>query len=118
MSDEIEQERKAAKEQVAAKYPDRDVQAVALVTGETEWFFVLTSPNRDEWRKYRTEISKAGDDDIAIEGAVERAALAQIRFPERDEVKKVFERKPGLILSFAALLSKLAGLSAEAVEKK
>lgn len=118
MSDEIEQERTAAKEQVVAKYPDRDVQAVVLKTGETEWFFVLTSPNRDEWRKYRTELSKAGDDDIAIEGAVERAALAQIRFPERDEVKKIFDRKPGLILNFASVLSRLAGLSAETLEKK
>jgi hypothetical protein len=118
MSEELEQQRTAAREQVTAKYPERDVQAVVLKTGESEWFFVLTSPNRDEWRKYRTELSKAGEDDIACEGAIERAALAQIRHPDRDEVKKIFDRKPGLILNFAPLLSTLAGLKAEAVEKK
>lgn len=116
--DEIEKQHLEAKQAVARKHPERDVQAMVFLTGESEWFFVLTSPNRDEWRKYRTEINKAGDDDIAIEGAIERAALAQIRFPERDEVKKIFDRKPGLILNFAPVLSRLAGMSAEAVEKK
>lgn len=113
-----EAEQKAAVERVRTAFPDREVEGIEFDTGRDVLFFVLTSPDRDEWKKYRGELKKAAGDSDAVESAIERCALAMIRYPERADVAKAFNRRPGLIVNFAAVLSKIAGVDYEAREKK
>lgn len=121
MADETQDaEVKKALEQVRASFPDREVEAVEfdMGAGKPPLFFILTAPDRDEWKKFRSELRKSKNDDDAAENAIERAALAMIRWPERTEVQRIFNRKPGMIGNFAEVISRLAGVDAEAREKK
>lgn len=114
---EPEQE-KAIVDRVVAKFPDREVRAIEIEAGKETLLFVLTAPDRDEWKKYRSEMRRADGDPDGIETAIERAALAQIRYPEREQAQAVFNRKPGIIASFAGVLADLVGVDSEAREKK
>lgn len=103
---------------IKSDFPSREIARIVMTAGEEEFIFVLTSPIREEWRKYRREITAAANDIEKIEDAIASAARAQIRWPARDEVKEVFERKPGIIQLFADELATLAGSHAEVVAKK
>lgn len=109
---------KTAVEQAKARWPESDVEAIEVDVGKETLAFVMRSPNRDEWKKYRGEMAKARGDEDAIEGAVERCALAMITHPARDQVAKIFARKPGVILTLGPVIARMAGVEAEAREKK
>lgn len=115
----LSDEQQAAEEaKVQAAHPEREVKAFVIEAGAKALFCVVTSPTRIEWTKYRADMAKAGSSDDQIEAAIERAALAQIRYPERSEVERFFNAKPGVIPMFAKILSDLVGAGAEAREKK
>lgn len=113
-----DEQKKIAFEQARAQNPDREIEAVEFTVGSREYFFVVTSPNRGEWKRYKQEIAKAAGDIDALESAIERAAIAQIRYPERDQAAKCFDISPGIVQTFAAVLNRLAGVDSEAREKK
>ena len=111
-------EQRAIVDRIRAAFPDREVEGVEFEGAREPLFFVLTSPDRDEWKKYRGDMKRAGGDTDLLESAVEKCALAMIRWPERAEVVKQFNRRPGLIQGFAAALNRIAGVDLEAREKK
>ncbi len=100
------------------EFSDREVVNISIADGDNEHAFLMTSPKREEWKKYRREVTESANDIEKIEAAIERAALAQIRWPSRDEVKALFDRRPGIIQLFADELAKLAGAQSEVVSKK
>lgn len=115
MSDEIPSSEIA---RVKNEFADREAVNVSISDGSNEHLFLMTSPKREEWKKYRREVTESGNDIEKIEAAIERAALAQIRYPSRDDVKALFDRRPGIIQLFADELAKLAGAQSEVVSKK
>ena len=102
---------------IKAEFPNRRVKRVVMDDDGEELVFVLTSPIREEWKKYRREMTDAASDIEKMEGAIERAALAQIRWPLRPEVREIFENRPGIIQNFALEITKLAGAHAEVSAK-
>jgi len=100
------------------QFPNRTLSRFVIKDQGDEHVFILTSPNREEWKKYRVECKSSGEDIERMEIAVERAALAQIRWPEREEVKALFASKPGIIANFAGELNDLVGTNAEVSSKK
>lgn len=108
----------ATVDKIKALYPDRDVVRIVMADPSGDFPFLLTSPKREEWKKYRQEMVKAGSDIEQVEAAIERAALAQIRWPDRQEVQALFDRKPGMVQNFAEEIAKLAGVHAESRVKK
>jgi hypothetical protein len=98
-------------------HPHRAVAVVTLGVAGTDHHFVMTSPNRDERKKYIGEMKAANNDSDKIESAIEKAALAQIRWPARDVVVELFNNRPGIILHFADELAKLDGTGAEVRSK-
>jgi hypothetical protein len=101
-----------------ADFPNREVERVVLADGDKEYVFLMVSPNREEWRRFRREMVAAGTDLEKIEQAIEFAALRSIQWPSRDDVKALFDSKPGIIQNFAEPISKLAGSHVEVVAKK
>jgi hypothetical protein len=104
--------------QLKAQLPGRDLHRIEMKAGENVFVFVMTGPTRTEWKKYRDECTKGAGDFEKLEMAIERAAMAQIRWPAREEVKDIFELNPGLIQHFAENLNKLAGAEVESTAKK
>jgi hypothetical protein len=114
---------------VKRDFADRSIHLVEAVDGDENkdgdiYFFVMTGPLRDEYKKYIDEVLSAreGKDEKAVgEGvraAIERLALGQIRHPDRDEVKRIFNIKPALIQNFAVPLQNAAGDAIEVRSKK
>ncbi len=104
---------------VKVKHSDRDVRHVSYTEDDgEEYHFLMTGMNREEWRRYRQDQVAAGSDWDKLESAIERAALSQVRWPDREEVKKLFNRKPGLIQLFSEELNRAAGAEAKAQQKK
>lgn len=112
-------------QQLKSKYPDRELHQVEFGENgisEVECF-VMTGPNRSEYQKFVDDITKAGnakevDRGQAIRFAIEQNALAMIRWPERDEVKKLFDTYPAAIEKFADKLRETAGGTFELRSKK
>lgn len=104
--------------QVKAKYPDRALELVSLTANGDEYHFVMTGPSGPEWKKFLEETSAASGNAAAGSLAIERAALAQIRWPERDEVRRIFDSKPALVGNLAEVLTRMAGVEAEVRAKK
>lgn len=102
---------------IKAANPHRAVAVVTMKVAGTDHHFVMTSPNREERRKYIGEMKSAGTDIEKIECAIEKAALAQIKWPEREQVKTLFEYHAGMIQNFADELAKLDGSGAEVRSK-
>lgn len=115
------------------KYPNRSLHLVEMVDVEGKtatddddvYCFVMTGPSKEEFKKYTDEIMSAkekakteADKIDGINGAIERAALAMIRHPDRDEVKRLFDFKPLLAQGFAAEISKAAGDNFEVRSRK
>lgn len=115
-----------------ATFPDRSLHLVEAVvkdesssTTDEVAVFVMTGPSRDEYKKFADEVFAAkdmkgseSDRIVATRGAIERAALAQIRWPARDVVQKLFEHKPAMVDGFADELHKAAGSNVELRSKK
>lgn len=111
--------------EIKAKFPDRSLHLVEAKAGEDSVaFFVMTGPTRDEYKKFTDEAIKANDvknesDKMAgLRGAIERAALAQIRWPDREECQKLFENKPAMVDGFAKELHEAAGSNVELRSRK
>jgi hypothetical protein len=102
-----------------SQFPDRVLKLIEAVDGkdgdEVVLNLVMTGPTRDEYNFYVEKMIKAketkdeGDRVKAMRAAVEIAALAQIRWPDREAVKKEFEARPQMIDSFASTLDQLSG---------
>lgn len=110
-----------------AKFPDRTLHSVEIGDGEDGgelYQFIITGPTATEYKKYQDEMLEArakGKDKEQMEAAqsaIRRAALAQIRYPERAEVERLFEMKPGLISHFGEELPKAAGETLKVRSKK
>jgi hypothetical protein len=104
--------------QIKKRFPERDLSLVELKAGEHSFAFVLTGPNRIEWKRYVDELRKASGNVADATAAIERAAMAQIRWPDRDTVTAMFEKYPALGSNFAEAMSKLAVVEAEVTIKK
>jgi len=116
-SDEQDDPTTAHMEPIKAQYPNRVVDSVEMKVGEKSFHFILTSPTRDERKKYVQEMKAAGQDIEKIEAAIEKAALAQIRWPDRPVVIEIFNNHSGLIQHFADELANLDGSGAEVRSK-
>lgn len=115
---------------IKSQFPDRAlyvVDAVAVdkeTNEETVLTVIMTGPTREEHRFYTVKMMAANDIKDAAEklwavrSAVENAALAQIRWPERDEVKKAFDARPEMVDDFAGKLREFAGYNVELRSKK
>lgn len=106
--------------QLKAQYADRQLFLVEAVDGEGEtedlsMVCVMTAPERGEYKMFVEAMFKAGDstkgaDKIwATRNAIEIAALAQIRWPSREECMTAFRLRPAMIDGFAEELKKAAG---------
>jgi hypothetical protein len=110
---------------VKAKYPDRAVLHCEATNPDLETFhFLLTGPTRAEFEKMQQEIlaSKDRKDDTektaGVIDAARKATLAQVRWPERDQVIAIFDMYPLMPLQFMDTLGKAAGDSFEVRSKK
>lgn len=102
---------------IKAQFPNRAVATVTMTVAGKDFNFVMTSPNRDERKKYISEMKAAGNGIEKIETAIEKAALAMIRWPARDVVTEIFNNHSGMIQHFADELAKLDGSGAEVHSK-
>lgn len=111
-------------ERLKAQHSDRSLHLVTVTDDGEEYHFVMTGPSKLEYKKFMDELLSAKDkkNDAemveTVHKAVECAALAQIRWPERLEVQALFDRKPALADSFRDEIHKAAGANAEARSKK
>lgn len=111
-------------ERLKSQHADRSLHLVTIVEDGDEIHFVMTGPTKLEYKKFTDEIlgakDKKNDAEMvdAVRTAVERAALAQIRWPDRSEVQAVFDRKPALVDSLRDEIHKAAGANAEVRSKK
>lgn len=106
-----------ALERVKREFPLKRVKRIVIDHDGDMLPFVLTAPNRIEWKKYRTELEAAKGNTDKAEFAIECAALAMIRWPEREVVREIFDNRPGIIQLFAEPLGQLAGIYAEVSAK-
>lgn len=110
--------------ELKAKFPERSLHLVEAVDGETTHHFVMTGPSRDEHKKFTDEMLAAKDQKdeaakiAALRAAIERAALAQIRWPARDDVQRLFDYKPEMLDGLADTLRQHAGAETEFRTKK
>lgn len=109
---------------IKSQFPDRSLHLVEVVDGEDTYQFVMTGPNGAEYQKYTEELLSLGEiksqRDKAERGrvVVENAALALIKYPPRDEVRRIFDLKPAMSQSFVEEIGKLAGQNVEVRSKK
>jgi hypothetical protein len=113
--------------QLKEKFTDRSLHLVEKFDPEdpsTSYAFVMTGPNRDELDKFEQEmlatkkVSDPHENKIAIRTVATTAALAQIRWPDREEVKRIFNLHPEMVFSFANDIRRFAGDSFETRTKK
>jgi len=104
--------------EMKTKYPDRDIALFSLSDEYGDYHFIMTAPDNGDWTKYQREIDQAGKSEEKLQKVVYTAALAQIRWPSRDETKAIFDRRPGLVQNILPQLQSLAGVNATARLKK
>lgn len=114
--------------QLKSQFSDRSLHQVTKSNPDDEgvrFTFLMTGPTRDELDKFDEDMLKAKDKGgtdaekkIAIRGAVERTAYALIRWPDRDEVKRIFNLHSEMVFSFADDIRNFAGASFETRSKK
>ena len=113
--------------QLKDKFQDRSLHQVEKYDPKdenTKYVFLMTGPTRDELDKFDAEMLKASevkdtaDRKNAIRSAVERAAYALIRWPDRDECKRVFGLHSDMVFTFAEDIRNFAGASFETRSKK
>lgn len=108
------------------KYADRSLHQVEKYAPKDEvvYTFIMTGPTRDELDMFdqrlmkASEIKDAAEKKSAIRSTVEAAALAQIRWPDRDEAKRVLALHPEMVYSFADDIRNFAGANFETRTKK
>lgn len=111
-------------DRLKSQHGDRALRLVELTNEDTALAYVMTGPSRAEYQKYQEEISSALDKKTdkekadATRSATERAALAQIRWPDRPEAQARFEKFPAMVLKFVDILHDMAGDSLEVRSKK
>lgn len=106
-------------------FPDRSLHLVEATDADDQIMtFVMTGPTREELKFLDNKLAAARDtkdeaDRIwQMRTAVENAALAQIRWPDRDECKKAFEARPQMVDGFHEQLRNAAGSNVELRSKK
>ena len=110
--------------QFKAQFADRALALIEAEDGDTVYCFVMTGPTRDEYDKFAKEMLEASaikndyERVLAIRSVVERSAFAQIRHPERAEVKRIFDSRPAMIVEFSEHIRNLAGDSITVRAKK
>jgi hypothetical protein len=112
-------------DQIKSQFPDRALILVeANDANDKVMEFIMTGPTRDELKfldnklTAAREIKDEADKMWAMRSIVENAALAQIRWPDREECKKAFEVRPQMVDGFHAELRKAAGADIELRSKK
>lgn len=105
-------------DQVKSTHPLRSVHLVEVEDNGETHHFLVTGPVTEELNKFLKEIEEAKNDQEKLRKAGENASLAQIRWPDRAEVKQLFSLKPLLSTHIAAKLTDFAGSSAEVRSKK
>jgi len=106
------------------QFPDRELHKVEVVDGDDNLrAVIMTSPTREEYQKFVGDISKAdaakpADKIQSIRFAMEQSALAQIRWPDREEVKTLFAARPAIVEKFTEKLHEFAGGALELRSKK
>ncbi len=115
--DEKDSELEAEAASVRQKHPNRDVLPVVLKDEFGEYRFVLSSPTSTEWNKYQIDVEAARGSNQKSASAAKNAVLAQIRWPARDIVEALLDRKPAMVLNLIDPFHRLAGVSAEERKK-
>lgn len=110
---------------IKSQFPDRVLYEVEAVDAEDHVMtFIMTGPLREEYKMFVSKVlaAKNQNDEAdrlwAMRAAVENAALAQIRWPEREVAKAAFDARPEMIDGFAEELKKAAGSNIELRSKK
>lgn len=107
-----------------ATHSDRSLLLIEIDHEGETYKFLMTGPSDVEYRKFVGEVLDAKNKDKeseqleAVRTACSRAALAQIRWPERSEVEALFKRFPAFPHRFREELHNAAGSSAEVRSKK
>jgi hypothetical protein len=107
-----------------SNHADRSLLLVEIDHEGETYKFLMTGPSDVEYRKFVGEVLDAKNKDKeseqleAVRMACSRAALAQIRWPERSEVEVLFKRFPAFPHKFREKLHDAAGSSAEVRSKK
>lgn len=96
-----------------ATVPGRSWHEVTLVDGEQEHVFIVTGPNREEFKKFVRETAEARDSTEKLREAIERAVLAQVRWPSREEVRELFDAHPVFPDKLGEKLHEFAGANVE-----
>lgn len=111
-------------EKLKSEHPDRSLLHIEVDHEGDTYHFLMTGPNEVEYRKFCTDIfdakakEKESDQMDGIRDASKRAALAQIRWPDRPDVEPMFKRFPAMPQRFRDEIHKAAGASAEVRAKK
>jgi hypothetical protein len=106
-------------------FPDRALFLIEATDADEEVMsFVMTAPERGEYKLfieavYKSREHKSETDKIwAMRQAVENAALAQIRWPSREECMAAFRARPAMIDGFMEEMHKAAGEQIQVRSKK
>lgn len=111
-------------QRIKAQLPERALRLVEFSNEDGELAFVMSGPSKPEYQKFQDEVAAALDKKSekekseAVRAATERAALAQIRWPDRATAQAEIEKRPAMVLKFADLLQDMAGDSFEVRSKK
>lgn len=111
-------------EKLKEEHLDRSLLHIEIDHEGDTYHFLMTGPSETEYKKFTTEVLEAKDkpkESEQMEGvrdASKRAALAQIRWPSRDDAAEFFKRFPATSMQFREQLHKAAGASAEVRAKK
>lgn len=102
---------------IKSQFPGRVIRLVELEDNGETYRFILTGPNAVEYKKYMAEMIANQADITKAKEALERAALAQIRWPDRDAVKDLFDAHPAFPDQFGQQIHEAAGAGAEVRSK-
>jgi hypothetical protein len=113
-------------DQLKALYPERQLILVEALDGEEQvMHFVMTAPERGEYKIFLEKFMKASEstgsnaDKLwAKRAALEEGALAQIRWPSREECMEAFRKRPAMVDGFMDEMQKAAGEQIEFRSKK
>lgn len=107
-------------QQIKSQFPDRHIIAIDALDEESQFItFIMTSPERGEYRIYTEQMLKAndikdpGDRMWKIREIIENHALCQIRHPSRETCQALFRSRPEMIDGLGDELRKAAGSQVE-----
>lgn len=116
-------------EELKALYPQRELLLVESFAKdeageETVMHFVMTAPERGEYKIFVEQFLKASEKGSESEkiwakrSVIENAALSQIRWPSREECMEAFRKRPAMVDGFLKEIQKAAGEQLEFRSKK